>query len=79
MFTAHNLKEWMNAQPFKPFRVHMSDGKSFDVTNHDVAFVKRHELEVGLDPDEEGIAMRFAHCAILHITQIEELKSEKAA
>lgn len=51
----------------------------FDVTNHDVAFVKRHELEVGLDPDEEGIAMRFAHCAILHITQIEELKSEKAA
>jgi len=74
MFTATQLKELMQAQPFKPFRVHMSDGKSYEVVNHDSAFVKRNEIEIGLNPDEEGFSAKYVRCAILHITRIEELQ-----
>ena len=79
MFTALHLKERMNQNPFKPFRIYMSDGKQYDITNHDAALVKRHALEVGLDPDHDAIAGRFVECALLHVTRVEELDSVAAA
>jgi hypothetical protein len=74
MFNARILRVRMNAQPFKPFRVHMSDGKTYDVPNHDAAFVKSSTLEIGLDLDKDGLARRSIDCSILHITGLEELQ-----
>ena len=75
MFNALQLKEMMTANPFRPFRICMSDGKTYDIPNHEAAFVKRNSIEVAIDPDAEGIAGKFAQCAILHITRIEELQA----
>jgi hypothetical protein len=75
MFNARRLKELMSAQPFRPFRVWLSDGKSYKVPNHDAAFVTQNFLEVGLDLNRDGIARRSVNCAILHITQVEFLKA----
>ena len=69
----------MQAQPFKPFRICMSDGKTYDITNHDMAFVKRNAVEIGMDLDPSGLAESFAECAILHITRLEDLPTVKAA
>ena len=55
----------------------MSDGKSYEVTNHDMAFVKRNAVEIGMDLDPSGLAEFFAECAIIHITRIEDLESAK--
>jgi hypothetical protein len=74
MFTAEQIKTLMTAQPFKPFRICMSDGKVYDVPNHDAAFVTRGYIEVGLDIDAGGIALNLARCAIIHITLIEDLQ-----
>ena len=79
MMTAALLKQRMEAQPFRPFRNHMSNGKSYDVTNHDAMFVKRNVVEIGTDLDADSIAERFIQCAILHITSVEELTSAKVA
>jgi hypothetical protein len=79
MFTALYFKERLNQNPFKPFRVYMSDGKQFDITNHDVATIKRHALEVGIDPDQDSISGRFVECALIHITRVEELATAQAA
>jgi hypothetical protein len=73
MFTAQQLRERMTAHPFRPFRICLSDGKTFDITNHDGAFVKRNAIEVGIDLDPNGFAESFAECAILHITHLEDL------
>ncbi len=73
MFNAQQLKDRMDTQPFKPFRVCLSDGKTFNITNHDAAFVKRNAIEIGLDADPNGLAERFIECAIIHITRIEDL------
>jgi hypothetical protein len=78
MMTAALLKQRMEAHPFRPFRIHMSDGKSYDITNHDAMFVKRNVVEIGTDLDADSIAERFMPCAILRITSVEELACAQA-
>ncbi len=65
----------MDAKPFRPFKIHLSDGKSFEISNHDAALISRSSIDIGVDPDPDGIAERFVRCAIMHITQIEELQA----
>jgi hypothetical protein len=79
MMTADHLRQRMNEQPFRPFRLTMSDGRSFEVPNHDVAFVKRNTIEVGTNLDADFWAQKYVECAILHITSIEDIPTPKAA
>jgi hypothetical protein len=73
MITAIELKERMHAQPFKPFRLCLTDGKTYDIQNHDMAWVIRGTVYVGLNLDANDLAERAAQCAILHITRLEDL------
>jgi hypothetical protein len=74
MITAKQLRELLQARPFKPFRICMSDGAHYDITNHDMAFVGRNTVEIGLNLDPDGFAEYFARCSILHITRLEDLQ-----
>ncbi len=62
----------MEAKPFKPFRICMSDGSHHDITNHDAAFVTKSTVEVGLNLDPDGFAEYVTRCSILHITRLED-------
>jgi hypothetical protein len=73
VITIPELKERMQLNPFKPFRILTSDGKGYDVTNHDMMFIKRNGVEIALDLDANAVAERFAKIALLHITCIEDL------
>jgi hypothetical protein len=75
MFDAKQIKKLMTAQPFKPFRICMSDGKTYDITNHHGALVTRQYVDVGVDYDQHGIPADFAYCAISHITRIQDLQA----
>ena len=73
------LKQRVDAQPFKPFRICMTDGKTYDITNHDAMFVKRNAVMIGINLDADSIAERFAECAIIHIIRVEDLATAQAA
>jgi len=75
MFNAKQLKDFMDAKPFRPFKVLMSDGRSYEVPNHDAAFVTQNKIEIGLDLNKNGIARRSVYCALLHIASVEELQT----
>jgi hypothetical protein len=75
MFNAKQLKDFMDAKPFRPFKVLMTDGNSYPVPNHDAAFVTQNKIEIGLDLNKDGIARRSVYCAILHIASVEELQT----
>ena len=79
MFTALQLKERMDEKPFRPFRIKMSSGDTYDVRNHDAAWVLRNAIEIGLDPDAEGLVSHTRRCAILHIASVEDIPTPKAA
>jgi len=78
--TADILRQRMREQPFRPFRLTLSDGSSFDVPNHDFALVKRNTIEVGVDMrDTNSYAQKYVECAVLHITGVEDIPPTKAA
>jgi hypothetical protein len=79
MMTALQLRERLNEQPFRPFRITMSDGRSFDIPNHDAAFVKKNLIEIGINLDANSFSEKYVSCAILHITSIEGVSADRAA
>ena len=79
MITAMQLRERMNETPFRPFRITLSDGRSFSVPNHDVAFVKRNSILIGIELDSRSFAEKYVECAILHFTSIEDVPSAQPA
>ena len=74
MFTAKQFKEMMAANPFRPFRIRMSNGETYDVTNHDGAFILSHCIEIAMEPDSQGFPQRMARCSYLHINSVEDLQ-----
>jgi hypothetical protein len=50
----------------------MSDGKTYLVTNHDMAWVTGQSIYIGVSVNSEEIVERYVQCAILHVTRIEE-------
>jgi len=79
MITVTEIRERMQDNPFRPFRIHTSDGKAYDIFNHDMMFVKRNDVEVALDLDANSVAERFAKVALLHITALEDLAPAQTA
>ncbi len=79
MITAQDLKARMTAQPFIPFRICMSDCKTHDITNHDMAWVKSITIKIGTELDAAGLAVHTAECAVFHITRVEDISTAQAA
>ena len=73
MITAKQIRALLEAKPFRPFRMCMSDGSHCEITNHVMAFVGRNTVEIGLNLDPDGFAEYFTRCSILHITKLEDL------
>ncbi|HXT11437.1 MAG TPA: hypothetical protein VN873_07720 [Candidatus Angelobacter sp.] len=74
MFTAKDIREMMKTKPFRPFKIYLSDGSSYEITNHDMAMISKNYIEVGVHPDPDGIVDRIVSCAILHISRIDKLQ-----
>jgi hypothetical protein len=67
-----DVREHLEARPFEPIRLFMSDGATFDIRHPDMCIVSRSAVYVGIpDPRSPGVAVRVAHCALIHITRIE--------
>jgi len=75
MFNAEQIRQLLKANPFRPFRLCLSDGSAYDISHHDMALVSRSAVEIGIHPDPNGIAERFVRCAIIHITRVEDLQA----
>jgi hypothetical protein len=73
MVTPKQVRELLQAKPFRPFRIGLADGTHYDITNHDMAFVGKNTVEIGLNLDPDGFAEYFALFSILHITKLEDL------
>jgi hypothetical protein len=79
MFTARQLKERMEQKPFRPFHIKMSNGETYDVKNHDAAFVLSNAIEVGIEQDLEGFVLLTRRCDLLHIASIEDIPTPQVA
>jgi hypothetical protein len=71
--TIQTFRELLAQRPFKPFRLVMSSGQSYDVRHPEMAMLTRSDLLVGVDDGEDGVPAEFKICSLLHVSAIEPL------
>jgi hypothetical protein len=71
--TVQSFRDLLATRPFRPFRVVMSSGQSYEVRHPEMAFVTKTDLLVGIDV-EDGVPAEFKICSLLHVTAIEPLE-----
>lgn len=70
------LRPRLRRQPFMTLRLHMSDGRTFDIKHPEMAFLTTHTVHLGVDPNEEhGLPDRVEYLSLRHIVSVEELSS----
>jgi hypothetical protein len=75
---AEELRNLLMQQPFVPFRVHLSDGRLFDVRHREMVWVGRHVAVVGIfSPD--GYLDRHETIALVHIVSLEPIQTAAQA
>jgi hypothetical protein len=74
--TLQTFRELLSRRPFKPFRLVMSSGKSYEVRHPEMAWLTRTDILVGLG-EEDGIPAEFKICSLLHVTTVEPLSSRR--
>jgi hypothetical protein len=70
----------LGKKPFQPFRITLTDGRSYEIRHPELAVVGRSTVFVGFPaPDEpEPIYDRYAIISLLHIMQLEPVGSSAA-
>jgi hypothetical protein len=70
-----DVLQLLRAQPFRPFRISLSDGKEVEVRHPEMAIVERSTVFVAVPGPRgpEGPAERVVICALVHITRMEYL------
>lgn len=71
--TVQTFRDLLSSRPFRPFRLVMSSGQSYEVRHPEMAMLTRTDLLVGVDVADDGIPAEFKICSLLHVTAIEPL------
>ena len=75
--TASDLNKRLYDQPFKPFRIHLSDGSSVPLMNSGMVLVGETSAivptETGHDSDGYPLVKRWRTLALAHIVQFSDL------
>lgn len=71
--TTEAFRRLLKRQPFQPFRLVMSSGKSYDVRHPEMAWVLRNDILVGIDVADDGLPAEFDICPLFHVATVETL------
>jgi hypothetical protein len=76
--TLQTFRDLLAQKPFKPFRLVMSSGQTYEVRHPEMAWLTRTSILVGIDEADDGIPAEFKICSLLHVTAVEPLGSASA-
>jgi len=62
-----------DAEPFVPFDLHLSDGRTFHIENRDFMWVGKHRVTIGIPSGPDRLVDREERIALMHIVSVEEL------
>ena len=73
----HDLNQRLYDQPFRPFRLHLSDGSSIPVTNSGMVLVGESSVilpvEMGHDAQDFPLVKRWRTVALAHMVQFSDI------
>jgi hypothetical protein len=70
------IREHHLMQPFRPFRVHVSDGTHYDVLDPFQMAVGMLDVYIAWEPDEGGVPTKSVFISPNHVSRIEPLPAE---
>jgi hypothetical protein len=71
--TAQTLRDLLTQRPFRPFRLVMSSGQTYEVRHPEMAWLTRTDILVGTDVADDGLPGKFKICSLLHVTAVEPI------
>jgi hypothetical protein len=69
--TLQTFRDLLKQRPFKPFRLVMSSGQTYEVRHPEMALLTRTDILVGVDEGEDGVPAEFKICSLLHVATVE--------
>ena len=72
----NEIRNQVERQPFRPFRICMSDGTEHLVSSPNLVFLTRHTVILGIIEAGEEIPERTKYCDTMHITRVETMGNE---
>jgi hypothetical protein len=74
---AEEIRKELRNQPFRPLRIYLSDGKTYDVKHPEMAFLTRSSIHVGIESKlGSGVADDYDLVSLLHVVRIELLNNQ---
>ena len=68
------LAALLRNRPFAPLRLHMLDGRTYDILNPERVLVLRDRIDVGVAPDPAtGVYDRVDQCPLPYVARVEQL------
>ncbi len=77
--TVQTFRDLLAQRPFKPIRLVMSSGQSYEVRHPEMALLTRTDMLVGVGDTDEGVPAEFRICSLLHVASIEQLTPATAS
>ncbi len=71
------IRDHLKIQPFRPIRIHISDGSSYDIRHPEMAYVTASQVMIALEMSEDDLPDKVVFCYPVHITRIEALDGAK--
>lgn len=70
-----DIQEYLRPRPFSPFRVTLTDGRTYDVRHPDMAMLGRSSITIGIprEGDVSSVYDRVVTVALIHVMQIDAL------
>lgn len=77
--TVDAFRRLLDQRPFKPFRLVMSSGKTYEVRHPEMAWMTKTDILVGIDVADDGLPADFDICPLFHVATIETIASDTPA
>ena len=78
MIRIDDVFERINKRPFEPFRVCLTDGRTYDITHPELCLPGRTTVYLAVpDPKFRRAIMRIDQCALIHIVRFEQLNGKR--
>ena len=77
--TVQTFRDLLSQRPFRPFRLVMSSGRTYEVRHPEMAMLTRTDILVGVDVGADDVPAEFRICSLLHVTAVEPIEANAQA
>lgn len=73
-----DLRKWLKREPFQPFRLTLTDGRTYDVVHPELAMVGRTSVTIGF-PRSGDIEPIYERSVDISLLQVEAVQTSSAS